>query len=376
MKMLRCWFCIACLVTTGFVLVGCSGSEQGMIEVSPSVLPCPELTKRLDTGTLEPTGTEPDLTSIGQPADTTEFAIASSDIRLVKITDQGNISDVHWSKNGQSVVYTTYIFDDQGVQVKGWYEYEVTCEKLCSIDPPFALDHQVWEQLEATRPGAVSPSGTRVLYIRPSPTCTPAPGEFVPLVEIWAAQADGSNALRLGGPGRACQTIGQVIWFDQERKMIFDCGYEGPPDIIIASMDERSLVSLSAVTAFDGLLGGGMALSPDEMKLALTDASGVLQVVSLDSGEVQSIARWGYAPNWSPDSRRLYYLQGQEEFTRFGNVHIYDLDTGTNAEFLVSPIHAPDGTDINIAVDKFVVSPLENAAVFQSRGLWLVTWFP
>jgi hypothetical protein len=202
---------------------------------------------------------------------------------------------------------------------------------------------------------------------------TPAPNEFhLPPYEIWTARSDGSNALSLG----KCWYVGQVVWFDQERKIIYSCGYEGPPEIHVASVDGTSSTWLNDMTAFEGLLSGWMALSPDEATLALTDEVGRLQIVPLDGSPIQYIAQWGTVSSWSSDSRRLYYLQGTGGSFDQPALYVYDVDAGTSTRLFSSPLHTSDGMTIEIPLG-ITISPIRNAAVFyQFQGLWLVTWAP
>lgn len=374
----RCGFCFICLVATGLALVACSEVSSGTPAVSPLEPPRLEPTENLDDATLEPTTVGSIPTPTGQPVAATVIPV-SGEIRVVQITEQSKIAGARWSRDGQSVVYATWQ-EHRGI-VGEWWEYEVSTGERHPIQPPFDLNPQIWTQLEASYvdetfiwfEGGLSPSSTRVVYNRlpPGHTYTPAPNEiYLPPYEIWTARSDGSDALRLD----YCYHIGQVIWLDQEEKVIFSCGYEGAEDIIMANVDGSSKVDLTAV--FGGLgLSHRMALSPDETKLAFPDSIGRLQIASLDGSEVRPIARWGYMPNWSPDSRRLYY-QKADRYTGPVDIHVYDLDTGTDTKLVSSPILAPGGTEISIPIG-IVVSPLENAGVFhQFQGLWLVTWSP
>ncbi len=370
--------CFVCLIAISLALVACSGAAHGTPTVSPLESPRPEPSDSLDDITLEPAVVEPTSTPTAQPVTTTPTS-TPGDIRVIPITES-KIAGAHWSEDGQSVVYATWE-EHRGV-IEAWWEYDIPTGECRAIQPPFDLDLQVWVQLEATYidetfiwfEGGLSPTGTRIVYNRLplGHTYTPAPDEiYIAPYEIWTARSDGTDAVRL----QSCYHIGQAIWLDQERKVIFSCGYEGPHDIHMASVDGSSHEYLSAV--FGGLgLSHQMALSPDETKLAFPDALGTLQIASLDGSEVRPIARWGYMPNWSPDSRRLYYQHLEEFDDHFVDIRVYDLDTGGDTLLIPSPKHASGGTGVSIPVGTFVVSPLENAAVFKSQGLWLVMWSP
>jgi hypothetical protein len=319
-------------------------------------------------------------TPTSQSVTATPFA-RRFEVRLTRITEQNNIIGMRWSDDGQSVVYVT----GQGGSTEGdWWRYDISRGEVQSIDPPFEIDPNLWAQLGARDSlwpgswfwGEISPSGAQVAYIRlpVGHTYTPAPDEFyLPPYEIWTARSDGSQASRIG----RCYRARQIIWFDQERKIIFDCGYEGPSAVIIASVDGSSAEYLNDVTAFRGSLGwGSMALSPDETILALTDAVGRLQIVPLDGSPIQHIAQWGVVSAWSPDSRRLYYLQGGDASFKQSALYVYDVEAQRSTKLFSSPLYAADGIMVEITSD-IIVSPLENAAIFyQFQGLWLVTWSP
>jgi len=110
--------------------------------------------------------------------------------------------------------------------------------------------------------------------------------------------------------------------------------------------------------------------------LAFPDAFGTLHIASLCSGEIQPIAQWGYMPNWSSDSRRLYYQHAVEFTDRLVDIHVYDLDTETGVMLMPSPLHASEDTVSIPTGGTFVVSPQEDAAIFENGGLWLVRWLP
>lgn len=365
-----------CLAAVGVALVACLGRD-GTLQVSPLESPRFEPTDGLDDATPKPITVKSTPTPTAQPVMTTPTS-ASGDIRVMPITEQSKIAGARWSEDGRSMVYATW-GEHRGV-IEGWWEYEVSTGERHHIQPPFDLNLQVWTQLEASYvnetfiwfEGGLSPSGTRIVYNRLplGHTYTPTPDEiYIAPYEIWTARSDGSDAVRL----QSCYHIGWAIWLDQERKVIFSCGYEGPHDIGMASVDGNSFVDLTAV--FGGLCTSHqMALSPDETKLAFPDSLGTLQIASLDDGEVQPIARWGYMPNWSPDSRRLYYQHLEEFEDHFADVRVYDLDSGADTLLIPSSKHTADGRGVSIPVGTFVVSPLENAAIFENRGLWLVMW--
>lgn len=364
------------LVAVGLVLSACCGDLRGTQVISPTVSPHLQSTGVPRDVRPSPIATEPTPTLTRQPVMATPTA-PYEDIQVVRVTEQDKIAGMCWSDDGRSIIYATW--GERREVIDEWWEYEVSAHERYPIKPPFDLDPQLWDQLEASHVdeafiwfrGGLSPSGARVVYNRlpPGYNHTPAPDDFsLPPYEAWTARSDGSDAVRL----QSCPYISQAIWLDQERKILLSCSYEGGGGVSIANVDGSPPVDpLEGLTVSDWV-----ALSPDETKLAFSDAFGTLHIAFLDSGETRSVRQWGYLPNWSPDSRRLYYQHLREFTDRFADIRVYDLDTGDDTLLLPSSIHTSDSTGVSIPVGTFAVSPLENSAVFENRGLWLVTWSP
>jgi hypothetical protein len=362
------------LVATSLAFVACSGDLRDIQTISFTDSPRLESTSDLEGIKPDPLIATSTPTRARQSATATPTSMSGS-IRVIKVTEKDRIAGVRWSSDGQSVVYATWA-GHRGI-VEEWWEYRVSTGEHHLTDPPFELDPQIWTQLEASYVdeafiwfrGGLSPSGTQVVYNRlpPGGSYTPAPDEFdLPPYEAWTAESDGSNAVRL----QNCPHISQAIWLDQERKILLNCSYEGGAGVNIVDVDgSSSMDPLEGLTVSDWV-----ALSPDGTKLAFSDAFGTLQIAFLDDGEIQPVAQWGYVPNWAPDSRRLYYQHLREFTDHFADIRVYDLDTGTDTLLISSSIHASDGKEVSIPVGTFIVSPLENAAAFEFRGLWLVTW--
>jgi len=377
------------LLAICFAVGACSGMQEGLVTATsissdsePSeTMPAPTVTPV--SSSSESTKTRQIPATTYQPPTLASTSRPSNGVRLVQITEEYEeyVSEVYWSENSKSVLYTTLAIDEQGREIRTWWEYDVERGDRREIASPIDLDDQVWEQLVAKCCGKISPSGEYVLYMRTSPghdNYTPAPeeGPSGPPVEVWAARSDGSQAWRLYGPDGSCRTLGDAVWFDGERQVIFDCGYEGPSMVLVAQLDGSSVTSLRAMTAFTDSMGyGGMALNPDETMLAVTGTLGKLQVVPLDGSDVRHIARFGFSPNWSLDSQRLYYMRTEQEWGDSADVYMYDLSTGMDTKILSSPLYTFGGTELHLGQYLLVVSPLENAAViFASGSLWLVTW--
>jgi hypothetical protein len=295
----------------------------------------------------------------------------------VRITEQPFVG-AYWSEDGQSVIYATP-GGHYGTTGR-WWQYKVAAGERHPIEPPFNLNPEIWVQLEASYVedafvwfgGGISPSGARVVYNRlpPGYNHTPAPDDFsLPPYEAWTARLDGSDA---GSLRSYCPYLVQAIWLDQERKVLLVCSYEGGGGVSMANVDGSPPADpLGGLT-----ISHWAALSPDETKLAFPDAFGTLRIAFLDSGEIRPVAQWGYMPNWSPDSRRLYYQHATEFADYLADIRVYDLDTGTDALLQPWPPYEPVDTLSVPTGGIFVVSPQENAAISADRGLWLVRWSP
>lgn len=376
MSVSRSEFHFVYLVAIGLIIGACCRDLQGTQVITPTDSPPLQSTGVLEAVKPGSIATEP------IPKPTRQSVVATptapyDNIQVSQVTEQDKIAGVRWSDDGQSVVYATW-GEHRGV-IDEWWEYKISTRECYLVEPPFELDPQLWIQLAASHVdevftwfgGGLSPSGARVVYSRLPPAYNhiPAPDDFsLPPYEAWTAHSDGSDAVRL----QSCPNISQAIWLDQERKILLVCSYEGGGGVSIASIDGNP-----PVDPLEGLtLSHWVALSPDETKLAFPDAFGTLHIAFLDSGEIQAVAQWGYLPNWAIDSHRLYYQQKREFTDRFVDIRVYDLDTGTDTLLVPSSIHTSGSIGVSVPMGTFAVSPLENSAVFENRGLWLVTWSP
>lgn len=316
-----------------------------------------------------------------------ESAFLSNDYNLVSIekTWQGGIREIKWNKDNEFVLFSTYYFYEQQV-VTEWWQYKLGTNKVSLTTSLSDIPQTIWDELKAVRDilspiGTVSPSGQYFIFMRIpddfSPDSTLSGQEPFPK-EVWIAHKDGSEAIKIGGPYIDCQSIIELIWFKNEKNLFISCGNEGPSTVFFAAADGSKFVTLGELTGIiDPSIGfAGMALSPDETKLAFTDIFGTLNIIALDDGQIISIP-FGLRPNWSLDSQRLYYLKGVDElFSTIKGIWMYDLDRRKEIEILPMPTYLTDGQDIQIyaGASIFAVSPQENALIFQSQGLWLAYW--
>ena len=281
---------------------------------------------------------------------------------------------MYWTEDGQAVISAQRHFVGHKNELEmQWYRYDTASNTSHTMGPPHVLTRQLWEQLEADHPGWISPSGEYVVYARVSLDApyTPVPhGLDLPTMEIWIARSNGTDASRLYGPSVNCRTLARVMWLDQETEVFFECGYEGLSTIVMVMVDEVPVVvyDYSAEVGF-----GWMALSADRTKLAFTDINGMLSVSMLTSNQERLIGL-GHRPNWSSDSRFLYYLKGSADTYSFVGIHMVDLDTGQDTALFPWLDYFPDTSEP--VVGEFVVSPTDNMAVIELSDLWLVAWQP
>lgn len=287
---------------------------------------------------------------------------------------------VFWSADGQTLVYAESINRPNPKPIYQWYAYRLATQASTPREAPFNVDREVWAKLHpalsdleayAWFRGGVSPSQRYLLYPYTEQNDTHS-SEVLGMADF-----DGSHARKLASLG-GC-SVYQVIWFDQERKAVIYCVGEGVvAETYIVDIPQGTLQSLSEATSFTEPITYLPTISPDNTQMAIGDENYTLQIISLEGEPVQSVATNGFTPNWSADSQHLYYLQGQQTEgwdCETANIQVYDLKTRTNNVILESPVALPDRQKIDIScLGIFSVSPLENAAVFWSHGLWLVQW--
>ncbi len=355
------------LLFLSWLLAGCLAAHEPDTSIdvsSPSITPTIEATSSA-TATPQP------LVSTAEPA-------AVEGARAIQITEQEGLAGAKWADDGQSVIYALRSGD--------WWRYDVATGVHAPMQPPFRLDlRALGEKLGATSLsvsnfsadylwfwGDISPSGEWIVYNRlpPGYDQTPTPeGFYLDPYQVWTARTDGSEARSLG----YCYSVGYVIWLNEEQEIIFSCGYEGPADIRWAAVDGSREKDLSS----DFGLLGPMALSPDESLLAFIDGVDRLQIAALDGSEIRLISRFGWGLSWSQDSRRLYYSYFEEWGADSADIHVYDWETGEDQEVVTSPVMTAEGKAVTIGGNaSLAVSPLGNAAILESSGLWLVQWSP
>jgi hypothetical protein len=326
-----------------------------------------------------PTSIKPVIDS-PSPSITMLTPIASRSVSVTQVTNDA-VTGAMWSQDGLFVVYATRTVSNQPSQ---WWQFNVASRTYDRTQPPAKLDIRIWSLLDAINPpqdvdllNHISPSGRHLIYTRMAEqstlSTTKTPQEFSRTpVEIWIADSDGSRASRLGACG--CRMIYGTIWFDNERKVIITCGYEGPPCINFADVDGSWFASLEDVTGYQHGSWGDLTLSPDETTLAIIDIvdPGNLWLVSLEGGNTRLIARNASSPSWSSNGRRLYYLQGADSLSAV-SIQIYDVASDRSSTIVEwSTLQALSPTPTLGA--RLEVSPQENGAIIWYGALWLVKW--
>lgn len=307
---------------------------------------------------------------------------ASVTTQLLALSAAG-IQRVYWSEDGQKVVYGTWQ-EHSGLN-SGWWEYAIHTGEQYDMPSPFHLTASLWSTLgldeneQARYWSSVrllpSPNGKYVMYSRVSAEYKLTPGEsYFPVYEAVIAHTDGSGVVKVHDN---CNVV-ETIWFDQAQHVIFTCATEGGwSEILMTDVEGEDVRSLSHVFGGWGTTGM-MVLSSDETVLAFTDDQLKLRIAALDGSlnyQVQTPCEGHHSPNWSANGRQVYFLCEEQNVTA---IYVYDLDTRTHTRFITSPILTADGREVELHAGDpcFLVSPRENAAVFCSSGLWLLTWSP
>lgn len=292
---------------------------------------------------------------------------------------EGNISDLKWSSDGRFLKMTISSYNKTGDFIIKTFQYSLIEGYIEANPASEILYSHDWEHLAIKSfafKGSLSPDGQRVLFSRMSPDYSPDPDDIGSKpIEVWIAKKDRTEPVKLGGPYSNCQNLSNVIWFNRENKIIFVCGYDGPPSIFIANTDGSNTTYLDETVGISLDLGlSWMAISPDEKWLAFTDFFGSLKIINLESNEIKTIP-FGFAPYWSFDSKRVFFIKNLNEMpSQIEGIFAYNIDSDNYYQILTSPVIGTDGKQLEIFPGEIAVSPVGNAIAFWSEGLWIASW--
>ncbi|HTP09530.1 MAG TPA: hypothetical protein VMP08_14845, partial [Anaerolineae bacterium] len=248
-EMIRRW--ILCMIALW--LVGCAGTPQ--VNVSPAP-------------TIAPTQPAPTLTPLAERVQP-------------RLVSHKSIADFRWEPDGRTLIFSQSEKCPTGCKTT-WYRFDVTTGVTTTFTPQIVtIGPQVWKRLTDSdnyppeispqQSPSISPSGNWVIYSRIEPgyvgsTCQKGP--CPPPMELWLAHVDGSESVKIGalGSGTECFAMG---WFDQERKVLLECGYEGPAHFAVADLSMRTVVDFNDIAKRSVMTLHGAELSPDGSRLAV-----------------------------------------------------------------------------------------------------------
>jgi len=132
---------------------------------------------------------------------------------------------------------------------------------------------------------------------------------------------------------------------------------------------------------------GGLALSPDGKKIALTAHGEIWAASAKDGGEAARVTRTGAAESaiaWAPDSKRIVYLSERSGHT---NLFLYDFATQTEKQLTrdarndAAPRFSPDGKQLAFIRDRMELRTLtiesgEEKLLHSASMFGAVSWSP
>ena len=344
-------------------LGGCVGTSQ--VTIAPTLVVTPNLI-------------------IGTPT-------ASASVAGTRLISGKSIHDYFWTPDSQALVYAQSDKCPTGCKTT-WYRFDVTSGVTTTFNlAVVTIDPRVWKRLtnggdppeiSPQQSRSISPSGKWVIYSRVSPSYTPSPclkGPCLPPIEVWVSSIGGSEAFKVADAtehGTSCMGLG---WFDQERKALLMCGYEGPVHFVVADMQKLVLTKLDDLVKQHIITLDWAELSPDGAKLAVNNI--VTKSVELEVFPLGGSAKLDLGPaaqaHWSADGQRLYYLQRvAPDKCAPAAIHVYDFATTQNKVVLGPEVVLSSAQRVTLdACDHaFLVSPAEDAVllVLNESGSWFV----
>ena len=135
-----------------------------------------------------------------------------------------------WQSNNQLVYgYVQGVLPAASPQPLEWYRYNLPNQLTQAISSPIPFSASIWAGLDSSSggpyphlDGLVSPSGQRLLY------STGFGGPYNPTeqVSIWLLDQEYNQPSKL--LEFSAGSLYQAAWFEGERYVIFEFGYEGP----------------------------------------------------------------------------------------------------------------------------------------------------
>lgn len=180
------------------------------------------------------------------------------------------------------------ILSDQPLQ---WMAYDLMAWTELAIPSPMRFDESFWKRNNVEQvnrfpelTGHFSPSGKYVAYN----VSYGSHFDQNSRTEIWVAETHGQGKFKVREFGYAGVSIGNIAWFDDEKKILFALGYEGPGEFYVTDIPSRTTTPLNVATEFSS------ELSPDGTTLAFIPSEiWRLSLFSLQNKSVQAVEQSG-----------------------------------------------------------------------------------
>lgn len=350
------------LITTCSLLIACSDVRIFQSQMSNK-----------GTQTVDPIRPTDNSIVSDSPLSVTVPLTCSSKLDFQQIPIYDSVSDFAWTQHGESIIFASQKQVKTGERITTWYQYDILNKSLLPVEKHIdATLIQLWAQLDAAYPGHISPYGNLVLYqAKKLGVTNPIVSTLKP---IKIANVEGTVIL---SSEFDCGHVNEVEWSRDEDFVIFDCGYEGPSDIVMADIHSGEFLNLTEILGGVGV-SGHMKLSPDESMLAF-DNERSLYIVDLADYQTKAVLSGGSTPVWTQNSNKLYFfrsLEGHESLAT--NVAVYDVMRNEVTTLLQSPFQIIDNTEFNIMPGVLSLSPSGSEILFLSQpfGVWVAIWDP
>lgn len=259
-----------------------------------------------------------------------------------------------------------------------WVSYSPFANFKVQIDSLISYDRTIWHQVGlpddvarneekfAEIDGLVSPSGSKLIYSKNDGTRN----------QVWINYPKGSHVLDIQDIHYKYDYVWKAAWIENENKVIFSLGSDGPPNLYLANLDTYSASSIDQITSSTGLVGEQWAVSPDETQIAIIDIKGELHLVTLVDGRDSIVDTMADGIAWSPKGHILYYWQ-REVYSRHDEVkdaNLVAFDTQTfsyRTVFSQAEIYAIE-PNTSIPFSSFAVSADEHYIAFSAGWLYIL----
>ncbi len=287
--------------------------------------------------------------------------------------------------------YYPYDYDNRSATKEEpmWKTYHIETGEEITTTPRIHYDDTFWERNQIDRPadrpelsGYFSPSGKYVIYS----VWYGSVFDPVSSTEIWVAETHGTRKWKVYEFGHSNETITQAAWSDNETKVIFTTGYEGPIWFQMFEFKTAKRIDFGFQPVFSGVTEDIWSLSPDGHTLAVVDFWGPLLLVSLNTEKVVVVEKeGGNQPQWSMDGNYLFYwwrVTGKDMWQEIDELRAYNLATGEittlvdstslSAGFAEYPGKCNYG-NYYLSGNSFAVSPNRKTILYWNYWLYIIS---